>query len=101
MSDGVNAAAFEFQKALMPLQAEGFLDSESASLVTFLFREHLEKYNNNLSEDIHKRARAWEQSVGEDDPSLYTLGLRHASDIIRGESPDRFLIDGTGVKQDD
>lgn len=101
MPETFDTAAFEFQKALMPLQAEGFLNSESASLVTFLFREHLEKYNNSLSEDIHNKARAWEESVGEDDASLYTLGLRHASDIVRGESPDRFLIDGTGVKQDD
>ena len=101
MSDGVNAGAFEFQKALMPLQAEGFLNSESASLVTFLFREHLEKYNDFLSDILHKRARAWEDSLDDDDPSLYTLGLRHAADIVRGDNPDKFFINGTGVKQDD
>ena len=37
---------------------------------------------------IGNRIRAWEDTMGDDDKSLYTLGMRHAIDVIKDHQPE-------------
>ena len=50
---------------------------------------------------IHRLARDWEASMGDDDQTLYSLGIRHAADTILGNDPDRYFTEGTGVVPED
>lgn len=41
--------------------------------------------DQNLINDLADLTRSWEEAMGQDDKSLYTLGLRRAIDLIRGD----------------
>lgn len=78
---------FEFQKSLMPLEAEGFLSSEASRQAVLLFKEHLDAYCDDLTDALRERVVIWESGMGEDDKSLYSLGLRRAIDLISETDP--------------
>ena len=44
----------------------------------------LSDWTNELDEEITRLIKTWESSM-DDDKTLYTLGLRRAQDLIRGE----------------
>ena len=47
----------------------------------------LQEYQIN---ELNRKIKDWEEGYGEADKTLYTLGLRHAIDIITGESATDF-----------
>lgn len=74
--------AFEFQKRLAPMVAEEVISSDNASLVSQMVGDILDEYANALAMTLTERYKVWERSVGVNDDSLYSLGLRHATDLI-------------------
>lgn len=85
--------AFEFQKSLMHLQAEGYLSNEAATRVVHLFIENLDDYCRKVVEVLADKVSVWESGMGEDDKSLYSLGLRRAIDVITEFDPTEALDD--------
>ena len=54
-------------------------------LVSFI-DEAIKERDDSLVAGLATLTREWETAMGPDDKSLYTLGLRRAIDLIRGES---------------
>lgn len=52
-----------------------------AQLVEITVEEHHKK----IEEEIVSLIKDWEAKMGEDDKTLYSLGLRRALDVVRGE----------------
>lgn len=74
----------DFQTSLMPLISGKEITVEMAMAIVPMVAELLERYEDEITDAIELRYREWEDKMGEDDTTLYTLGLRHASDIIQG-----------------
>ncbi len=55
--------------------------------------EHLdrvfEEREQTLVKALSEKISSWEAIVGDEDKSLYTLGIRHAIDIIRESDPKK------------
>jgi hypothetical protein len=56
------------------------------SLIRFIDNATSEK-NEDLIKTLVQKIQDWEDTMGEDDKSLYTLGIRQAVDVLRGDSP--------------
>lgn len=54
-------------------------------LISFI-EEAIKTRDDGLVAGLAILTRDWETAMGSDDKSLYTLGLRRAIDLIRGES---------------
>ena len=93
-------AAFEFQKALRPLVAEGFLTDQGAAVVLDLFITHLDNYSDSIANTLEDMIRKWEVNQF-DDATLYSLGLRHALDVMDDMNPNRYRDLGTGVSPEE
>jgi len=52
-------------------------------LVGFL-DEVLISWEKSLVDELSQKALAWETAMGDEDKSLYTLGIRHSIDVIKG-----------------
>ena len=52
-------------------------------LVEFLDEVFL-SWEKSLVEELSQKALAWETAMGDEDKSLYTLGIRHSIDVIKG-----------------
>lgn len=91
---------FEFQKKLAPLVTEGVVTSMSVPIIVQMAIDALEQHSDSIIETLMERIKSWETDVA-NDKTLYSLGLRHAVDILQEEDPDRFLVEGTGVAWDD
>lgn len=77
-----NDFAFEFQKQLMPMVAEDVLSSQAAHMITQMVAETLSQYAQAMADQLEEKYRSWEEVMEADDTSLYTLGLRHARDLL-------------------
>lgn len=49
--------------------------------------DELHAHREQQVEYLRSMVRQWEEVTGQDDTSLYSLGLRHAIDILRGTDP--------------
>lgn len=83
-----NDFAFEFQKQLAPMVAEEVLSSQVAHLITQMVAGTLSDYANSIAEQLEVRYREWEKLMDSSDQSLYTLGLRHARDLLLEQNFD-------------
>ena len=52
-------------------------------LVGFLDEVFL-SWEKSLVEELSQKALTWETAMGDEDKSLYTLGIRHSIDVIKG-----------------
>ena len=52
-------------------------------LVGFLDEVFL-SWEKSLVEELSQKVSAWETAMGDEDKSLYTLGIRHSIDAIKG-----------------
>lgn len=77
--------ASEFQTALMPMITSGEITVEAAMAIVPMVADMLEQYEDEITDGIEMRYREWEAKMGDDDGTLYTLGLRHAKDIVEGK----------------
>lgn len=57
------------------------LAGSDAQLIEFIVDEHHKK----IEDAIVLLIKDWEEKMGEDDKTLYSLGLRRALDVVRGE----------------
>jgi hypothetical protein len=64
-------------------------------LISFI-EEAIDNREQHLINGLAELAQTWEASMGEDDKSLYTLGLRRAIDLIR--ESDYKPINGDDVR---
>lgn len=74
--------AFEFQKQLAPMVAEGVISSTASALLSQIVGDLILDFANDVASQIEERYREWELVMDEDDKTLYTLGLRHAKDMM-------------------
>jgi hypothetical protein len=72
---------------LEALMRDGSIKPEVVpSLIRFIDNATSEK-NEDLIKILVQKIQDWEDTMGEDDKSLYTLGIRQAVDVLRGDSP--------------
>jgi hypothetical protein len=72
---------------LEALMRDGSIKPEVVpSLIRFIDNATSEK-NEDLIKTLVQKIQDWEDTMGEDDKSLYTLGIRQAVDVLRGDSP--------------
>jgi hypothetical protein len=72
---------------LEALMRDGSIKPEVVpSLIRFIDNATNEK-NEDLIKTLVQKIQDWEDTMGEDDKSLYTLGIRQAVDVLRGDSP--------------
>jgi hypothetical protein len=57
-----------------------------SSLIKYLDEVFVGLYDEHIKILVGK-ITDWEQAMGDDDKSLYTLGIRQAVDVLRGDSP--------------
>lgn len=75
---------------------DGSLKPDSAPDLISFIDEAIDSREQYLISGLAELVRAWEASMGEDDKSLYTLGLRRAIDLIR--ESDYKPINGDDVR---
>jgi hypothetical protein len=83
-----NDLALDFQKKLSSSVSEDVLSSQVLHLLTQMVAETLTEYANLVAEKLEEKYRHWEDVMDGEDTSLYTLGLRHARDILLEQSTD-------------
>lgn len=77
--------ALDFHKALLPFVAEGVITADVAGTLTRVADAILESYADGMANEMEDRYKAWESKMGTaEDGSLYSLGLRHARDMVLG-----------------
>jgi hypothetical protein len=52
-----------------------------------LVEHHVKTWQDEISAELTRLYKDWESRVDEDD-TLYTLGLRRAQDVVRGEEEE-------------
>lgn len=77
---------FEFQKAMTPLTAEGVVSDMATPVLIGLVSDALDQYSASIVATLNLRIQDWEKKELED-PTLYSLGLRHAVDVILEDDP--------------
>jgi len=69
------------------MMMDGSIKPEAVPPLTRFLDEVTSGINEELIEELVKKIKDWEDTMGEDDRSLYTLGIRQAVDVLRGDSP--------------
>lgn len=54
-------------------------------MVERLIETAVHDWLSDIDQQLVKMVKDWEEKMGEDDKTLYTLGVRRALDIVRGE----------------
>lgn len=70
-----------------------FSKTIDASVVPELLKfidEALDNWEKSLVDELGQKALAWETAMGDDDKSLYTLGIRHSIDAIKGVPKNQY-----------
>lgn len=75
--------AIEMTRSLMEVTKNPPVTEEKLEEVVSQF---LEKYETSITLKLRAMVDDWETEVP-DDTSLYTLGLRRAIDVVRGDDP--------------
>lgn len=70
----------EFKQGLLNMKGDGSLNDEGATRIHTLYQSALDEIIGQLQIKI----REWEE-LDPEDAKLYSLGLRHAVDILEGE----------------
>lgn len=78
--------AEKISKALAP-DLRVFTTADGRNPYTQVTLREIDDHLAQVTGVIRSIVDEWESMMGEDDKSLYSLGLRHAIDIIYGRSP--------------
>ena len=65
---------------------DGSLKPDATPDLLSFIEEAIKNREDSLVERLATLTREWETAMGPEDKSLYTLGLRRAIDLIRGEN---------------
>lgn len=69
------------------MMMDGSIKAEAVpSLIRFL-DDVFSGANDGYIKTLTEKIQDWENTMGEDDKSLYTLGIRQAVDVLRGDVP--------------
>jgi len=77
----------ELNSYITDLVGSGGLPAEVASEIYSYIKKLMMNREDYLVEGLTEKIHKWETNMGEDEKSLYSLGLRHAVDFIRGIEP--------------
>ncbi len=66
------------------LMAENKINYSVVPELVLFIEEAFESWEKSLTEELIVKVSRWEESMGEDDNSLYSLGIRQSIDTIRG-----------------
>lgn len=72
------------------LMAENKINYSVVPELVLFIEEAFESWEKSLTEELIVKVSRWEESMGEDDNSLYSLGIRHSIDAIRGTEPEEY-----------
>lgn len=70
----------EFERSIKMMQDEGVFDAEKASRILFMHRLSIQL----MTDELKSKIREWE-ALDPEDAKLYSLGLRHAVDLLEAE----------------
>lgn len=65
----------------------GSIKPEAVPALTRFLDEVLDGVNDEAVRALTEKIKDWEDTMGDDDKSLYTLGIRQAVDVLRGNVP--------------
>ena len=74
---------------LQGLAYENKITPETITSILAHLDTAIENQERYLVSTLSEKIQSWETAMGEDDKSLYTLGMRHAIDFIRGSEPQK------------
>ena len=66
------------------LMAENKINYSVVPELVLFIEEAFESWEKSMTEELIVKVSKWEESMGEEDNSLYSLGIRHSIDTIRG-----------------
>ena len=69
------------------MMMDGTIKPEAVPSLTRFLDEILDGVNDGVIKELVAKVKDWEDTMGEDDKSLYTLGIRQAIDVVRGDKP--------------
>lgn len=75
------------------LQSMVYWKTINASVVPDLMKfidDTFTTWEKSIVEELGKKVIHWEASMGDEDTSLYTLGIRHSIDAIKGLDENKY-----------
>lgn len=72
---------------LEALTRDGSIKPEAVPSLMRYLDDATSENNEKLIKVLVEKIKDWEDAMGEDDKSLYTLGIRQAVDVLRGDLP--------------
>jgi hypothetical protein len=75
------------------LQSMVYWKTIDASVVPELLKfldEVFDTWEKSIIKELGQKVLAWEAAMGDDDKSLYTLGIRHSIDAIKGVPENQY-----------
>ena len=84
------------------LQSMVYWKTIDASVVPELLKfldQVLGTWEKSLIDELSKKTLDWETAMGDDDKSLYTLGIRHSIDAIKGVPKNEYLPMGEDFRE--
>ena len=84
------------------LQSMVYSKTVDASAVPELIKfidEAFTNWEKSLVDELGQKAKAWETAMGDDDKSLYTLGIRHSIDAIKGVPKNEYQPIGEDFRE--
>jgi hypothetical protein len=69
-------------KVNLILGNNGITDPDIANMIV----EEATTWNSEIIDELDTMIREWEQRMGKDDKTMYTLGIRRVKDLLGGKS---------------
>lgn len=67
------------------MMMNGSIKPEAVPALTRFLDEVVSGINEDLIKTLVTKIKDWEDTMGDEDKSLYTLGIRQAVDVLRGD----------------
>jgi hypothetical protein len=87
MADPYTNLSDELERLLMYLVNNKEITMESSGLILTTINLELKNIQQSMEDQLNQKILDWELAMGEEDKSLYSLGLRHALDVVTGVIP--------------
>ena len=84
------------------LQSMVYWKTIDASVVPELIKfldEVFDTWEKSIIKELGQKVLAWEAAMGDDDKSLYTLGIRHSIDAIKGVPQNEYQPIGEDFRE--
>lgn len=69
------------------LVGSGQVGPDLATEIFLFCKKLLEERDEYIVNGLGEKVAKWESAMGDDDKSLYSLGIRHAIDFVKGIEP--------------